>query len=101
MSKHKHGKDCTCGEIAITLTVADQRRIVEAEAKEPCFRMWLTEWEFKKAAFADWTSYPVAPGVVAIWRKRSDVDKMVASNDHDTRSLGLYILSRELPDLPE
>jgi hypothetical protein len=103
MSEHQHTDDCAhCGggkqAIHIVLTVADQRRIVESEAKGPCFRMWLTEDEFKKASFADWTSYPVAPGVVAIWRKRSDVDKMLESTDHDVRNLGYYILSRELPD---
>jgi hypothetical protein len=84
--------------VQITLTVPEQRKLMEAEAGEPCFRMWLTRHEFSKASFADWTAYPISTDHVAIWRKESDLRALLASKDSASRELGMMLDSRRLPD---
>lgn len=93
--------NCDKGEIQITLTVADQRKLVEADVGEPCVRIWLTDEEFAKVSFADWTAYPLQPGLVAIWRKRSDIDVLLASTDMDSKALGIELEARVLVDVAE
>lgn len=86
--------------IEIHLTVAEQRRLVEAEAKEPCFRMWLSRGEFVTSSFADWTAYTLRDGRVAIWRKQSEADRLLAG-DGDQKALWHAIMERKIDDTVE
>lgn len=81
--------------IVIQLTVADQRKIIEHQQCEPCFRMWLSpdEWERVKPV-PDWTAYTLSDGRIAVWRKRSELDAVLSS---DTR-LWSSICQRILED---
>lgn len=62
--------------IELHLSVDEQRKLVEAVQKEPCFRMWVTREEFARGSFADWTHYELSDGRIAIWRKSSDLTKL-------------------------
>lgn len=67
--------------VEMHLTVAEQRRMVEVGAKEPCFRMWLTEAEKNGPGCKDWTTYPLSDGRWAAWRKNSDLDKLLEQGE--------------------
>lgn len=69
--------------ITLTLTVDDQRKILEHQFNEPVFRMWMSpeEWERVKPV-PDWTAYTLSDGRIAIWRKRSELDAIMIK---DTR----------------
>lgn len=83
--------------IVIHLTLAEQRRIAELEAKGPVFRMWLTSEEAHSVENDDWTVYPLKDGRFSAWRKQADVDALM-STDH---KLALAILSRKIDDTVE
>lgn len=86
-------------ESDVVLNVAEQRLLVEREAKEPCFRMWLWNNEYEKGKFADWTVYPLADGKrMAIWRKESD---MVVLRTAGNQSVIKMIEQRRLHDHEE
>jgi len=82
-------------KIEIHLTVDEQRRIVQAEAGEPCFRIWLSREEHDLASFADFTSHPLGDGRVAVWRRQSDLDKLLTSGRMD---LWRELCSRKIDD---
>jgi hypothetical protein len=67
--------------IVLHFTVPEQRKMVEAEAGEPCFRMWVSRQEFERGSFADWTHYELSDGRIAIWRRESDLDKLQAGGE--------------------
>jgi hypothetical protein len=94
---------CTCPacrtKVEIRLSVPEQRRIIEANTGEPCFRMWMTTEEFAGLETKDWTASVIDNGHVAVWRKRSDVAKLLASSDPEARELGIKVQSRELLDV--
>lgn len=79
--------------VTIELSVAEQRKIVEAEVKGPAFRMWLTPAEYEKIKdFTDWTMYPLRDGRVAVWRSLASVKAITHTK------LYLHIMSRKLDD---
>lgn len=67
--------------ITLTLTVDDQRKILEHQFNEPVFRMWMSpeEWERVKPV-PDWTAYTLSDGRIAIWRKRSELDAIMTKD---------------------
>lgn len=80
--------------VEVVLTVAEQRAMVEAEAGGPCFRIWLTQSEFARSDFCDWTCYTLSDGRVAIWRRESDMETLQAQNVLVYRA----IMSRRIDD---
>lgn len=64
----------------VEFTVAEQRAIVERDAGEPCFRMWVSDAEHQKLlGLVDWTCYRLSDGRWAVWRKESDVKALIAN----------------------
>lgn len=81
--------------VEISLTVAEQRKIAEHDAKEPCFRMWLTPREAGIMAGKDWTMYPLDDGRFACWRKKSDLDALLA---HGEIAVHAHLAKRVMED---
>lgn len=63
--------------IQFPLTIAEQRAIVEAEACEPCFRMWLSKDEAERVDFVEWVQHDLSDGRVAVWRKCSELSAIM------------------------
>lgn len=84
--------------VDLTITREEQRALME-HALGPCFRMWLdpTEWAIAKKT-TDWTAHPLKDGRYAVWRKESDVQKLLDSGDTSDAVLAKYINARRLAD---
>lgn len=87
-------------EIVIELSIDEQRKIVEHTAGEPCFRMWLTraEYEVSKRLTPDYTYAALKDGRFSVWRRRSDLTKLLQSGDTSDAPVARLITSRILSD---
>lgn len=86
--------------IDLKLTVAEQRRVVEAEVKQPCVRMWLTkgEHEHTYAHAPDFTHGQLEDGRFYCWRRKADLDELARSTSPADVALFKALTGRILRD---
>jgi len=82
----------------VTLTMAEQRALVEANYGEPCFRMWVGNDEINSIGAPDWCTYQLKDGRWSIWRKESDVRALMAIGNDEALSIVSAINQRRLGD---
>jgi hypothetical protein len=82
---------------SLELTFEEQRKVVEASAGGPCFRMWISDEERKTVNEPEWCMYRLSDGRWALWRLESDYRELL-NGDAAQRKLAALINSRRLGD---
>jgi len=94
-ARRNRRKENAMTEITVKLTVAEQRKLIEREVGEHCFRFRLREDEIKAIQLQPNLSLiKLSDGSYAMWRTVSSLYELMCQ---DSRA-GLDVINRMLPD---